>query len=113
MSTYLISFPSGAMEVTRTELPAVAKAAHAVLREAKAVGVWVFGGGIDGSIAPVRVQADGQVLEGAYPQTRKLEGGYAVLELGSYDQALAWAAKSAAACRCAQEVRVFQDDPES
>ena len=113
MSKYLISFPSGAMEVSRTELPAVAQAAHAVLHEAKAAGVWVFGGGIDESIAPVRVQADGQVLEGTYPQTRQLEGGYAVLELGSYDQALAWAAKFAAACRCAQEVRVFQDDPES
>lgn len=38
---------------------------------------------------------------------------YTVLELPSYDAALEWAAKMAAACRCAQEVRAFQDDPAS
>ncbi|CAH0327735.1 hypothetical protein SRABI128_06410 [Microbacterium sp. Bi128] len=36
-----------------------------------------------------------------------------MLELPSYDEALEWAAKIAAACRCAQEVRAFQYDPAS
>ena len=34
---------------TPAELPAVSDAAHAVVRQAKAAGVWVFGGGIDES----------------------------------------------------------------
>ena len=113
MTKYLISFPSGAMDVTPDELPAVADAAHAVVQEAKDAGVWVFGGGIDESVAPVRVDAAGTVREGTYPETAKIEGGYTVLELATREEALAWAAKIARACRCEQEVRAFQYDPAS
>ena len=113
MTKYLISFPSAAMAVPSEELPAVSDAAHAVVQEAKDAGVWVFGGGIDESVPPVMVEGDGTVSEGTYPQTARLEGGYTVLELPSYDAALEWAAKIATACRCAQEVRAFQFDPAS
>ncbi|GAA1505266.1 hypothetical protein GCM10009677_41970 [Sphaerisporangium rubeum] len=113
MTKYLISFPSDAMVVSQEELPAVADAAHAVVREAKDAGVWVFGGGIDESVPPVMVDGDGTVTEGTYPQTRRIEGGYTVLELPSHEAAREWAAKIAAACRCAQEVRAFQYDPAS
>lgn len=112
MAKYLISFPSGEMACTPDELPAVADAAHAVVREAKAAGVWVFGGGIDEAVPPVRVAADGSVTPGPYPQTQRLEGGYSVLECATREEALHWAAKIAAACRCAQELRVFMHDPE-
>lgn len=88
-------------------------AAHAVVQEAKDAGVWVFGGGINESVPPVMVRADGTVTEGTYPQTKQIEGSYSVLELLSYEAALTWAAKFAAACRCAQEVRAFQYDPAS
>lgn len=113
MTKYLISFPSGAMVVPAEEFQAVADASHDVVREAKAAGVWVFGGGIDESIQPVMVDAAGSVTPGTYPQTRQIEGGYAVLELPSYEAAVEWAAKLATACRCAQEVRAFHYDPES
>jgi hypothetical protein len=113
MTKYLISFPSGAMDVPDREFPAVVDASHAVVQEAKDAGVWVFGGGIDESVPPVMVDADGTVTEGTYPQTKQIEGGYSVLELPSYEAALEWAAKIAAACRCAQEVRAFQYDPAS
>jgi hypothetical protein len=113
MAKYLISFPSGAMTFPPEELPAVADASHAVVREAKAAGVWVFGGGIDESVPPVRVDAEGGVTAGTYPETAAIEGGYTVLEVPTRDDALAWAARIAAACRCAQEVRLFQHDPES
>jgi len=113
MTKYLISFPSAAMVVTEDELPSVADAAHAVAQEARDAGVWVFGGGIDESVPPVMVHADGTVLEGTYPQTSRIEGGYAVLELPSPEAAYEWAAKLAAACRCAQEVRAFAYDPAS
>ncbi|GAA4286357.1 transcription initiation protein [Georgenia daeguensis] len=113
MTKYLISFPSGAMVVPEHDLPAVSDAAHAVVQEAKDAGVWVFGGGIDESVPPVMVNADGTVTEGTYPQTKQIEGGYSVLELPSYESALEWAAKIADACRCAQEVRAFHYDPAS
>jgi hypothetical protein len=113
MRNYLISFPSGAMQVREAELPAVSAAAHAVVREAQAAGVWVFGGGIDERVGPVRVAADGSVAAGTYAETRRIEGGYAILRLASREQAVEWAARIASACRCAQELRVFLDDPES
>ncbi|WP_193598866.1 YciI family protein [Microbacterium sp. YJN-G] len=113
MTKYLISFPSGAMHVSDAELPAVSEAAHEVVREAKVAGVWVFGGGIDERVAPVLVSEDGTFSPGTYPQTNQIEGGYSILELPTYADAVDWAAKIARACRCAQEVRAFQDDPES
>ncbi|WP_428833627.1 hypothetical protein [Leucobacter alluvii] len=70
MSKYLISFPSDAMVVSDAEFPQVVADSHAVVREAKSAGVWVFGGGIDEAVAPVRVDADGTVLPGASPETR-------------------------------------------
>ena len=113
MTKYLISFPSAAMVIPDGEMQAVSDAAHAVVREAKDAGVWVFGGGIDESVPPVMVDGEGSVTESTYPQTKQLEGGYSVLELPSREAALAWAAKIATACRCAQEVRAFAYDPAS
>ncbi|WP_374579738.1 hypothetical protein [Phenylobacterium sp.] len=54
MTKYLISFPSEAMVVSAEELPSVAAAARAVIEEAKAAGVYVFGGGIAEEVDPVR-----------------------------------------------------------
>ena len=113
MTKYLISFPSSAMVIPEGEFQAVVDSSHAVVREAKAAGVWVFGGGIDESVPPVMVAADGTVTEGTYPQTRQIEGGYTVLDVPSREVALEWAAKIAAGCRCAQEVRALGYDPES
>lgn len=113
MAKYLISFPSAAMRLSPEALEAADDAAHGVVREAKAAGVWIFGGGIDESVAPVLVGSDGSVSPGTYPQTARLEGGYCVLDLQSRREAIARATRIAAACGCAQELRVFQDDPES
>lgn len=112
MTKYLISFPSSAMDVRAEDLPAVGEAARAVVREAKAAGVWVFAGGINGQAPPVRVAGDGTLTPGPYPQTRHLEGGYAILDLPTREAAVRWAARIAAACRCAQELREFAEDPD-
>ena len=45
MAKYLISFPSKAMVVPEGEWEAVGRDAHAVIEEANAAGVYVFGGG--------------------------------------------------------------------
>ena len=38
--------------------------------------------------------------------------GITVIEVPTREEALAWAARFAAACRCAQEVRELMHDPE-
>ena len=113
MPKYLISFPSAAMVVPNSEWDAVGRAAHAVIDEAKAAGVYVFSGGIDEDVPPVLVSADGSVAEGGYPWAPPLDGGFTVLELPSCEEAVAWAARIAKACRCHQELRVFGFDPAS
>ena len=111
MAKYLISFPSAAMVVPEGEWEAVGRDAHAVIDEAKAAGVYVFGGGIDEGVPPVLVAADGAVAEGGYPWAPPLHGGFTVLEL-PHAEAVAWAARSRT-CRCDQELRVFGFDPQS
>ena len=113
MAKYLISFPSEAMVIPEGEFEAVVESSHAVIEEAKAAGVYVFGGGIDEGVAPVLVAADGSVTEGTYPGHTVPNGGYLVLDVPSREAALEWAAKIALACRCSQEVRQFGYDPAS
>jgi len=111
MTRYLISFDDGAMNFPEEDLPDVAEAAHAVLHEAKAAGAWVTGGGIQGHDADI-VGTDGSVTSAAYPGSKPHIGGFSIVDVASHDEALAWATKFAAACRCAQEVRELMDDPE-
>jgi hypothetical protein len=113
MTKCLISFPAPAMDVPAEDLAAVGEAARAVIRDAKAAGVYVFGGGIDENVPPLMVAADGTVTNQTYPQTREFNGGFCVLELPSRAAAIEWAARIARACRCSQELREFQYDPES
>ena len=108
---YLISFPAEAMQLSPEELEAAGRDSRAVILEAKDAGVYVFGGGLDEAVPPVLVAADGTVSEETYPQTRTLNGGFTVLELPSREDAVEWARKIAAACRCSQELRVFMFDP--
>ena len=112
MTKYLISFPSEAMVLTDEEVPIVSAEAHAVIAEAKAAGVYVFGGGIEEGVDPVLVSADGSVSTEIYPGS-ELKGGFTVLELPTREDAVEWARKIAAACRCSQELREFMYDPES
>jgi hypothetical protein len=107
MTKYLISFASHAMAyIPDEEGPAVAEAAHAVVREAQDAGVWVFGGGLDEDVDPVLVAGDGTVTAGTHPL-----GGISIIDVPSREAALQWAAKIAVACRCPQEVSAFLVDP--
>ncbi len=112
MGRYLISFDDGAMTFPEEDLPAVAEASHAVVRDAKAAGVWVFGGGLERQRASI-VGTDGTVTDGPDPETKAVVGGFSIIDAPTREEALAWAARIAAACRCAQEVREMIYDPES
>ncbi|MGW3873123.1 YciI family protein [Streptomyces sp. NPDC005055] len=110
MTRYLISFDDGAMTFPEEELPEVAEASHEVVRKAQDAGVWVFGGGLERQQASV-VATDGTVTNGPYPETKAVLGGFSIIDVPSREDALEWAAKIAAACRCAQEVREVMPDP--
>ncbi len=112
VTRYLISFDDGAMTFPEEDFPAVADAAHAVVREAKNAGVWIFGGGLLRQRASI-VATDGTVADGPDPETKAVVGGFSIVDVPAREQALEWAAKIAAACRCAQEVREIMDDPNS
>lgn len=111
MPKYLISFDDGTMIVPDDELEAVADAAHAVVADAKVAGVWVFGGGVAQEPARV-VGTDGMVTDRPYPDPKAAVGGFAIVDVPTREEALAWAARIAVACRCPQEVRELMEDPE-
>ncbi len=112
MTQYLISFNDGAMDhISAEDLPAVGKVTHEVVQEAVNAGVWVYGGGLERQRASV-VAPDGMVTDGPYPETKEVVGGFVVVDVATREEALAWAAKIAATCRCAQEVRALMPDPE-
>jgi hypothetical protein len=54
------------------------------------------------------VATEGTVTDCSYPEAI---GGFCVVDVPSREEALKWAAKTAGACGCAQEVREFMPDP--
>ena len=113
MTKYLLSFDDGSMDhIPAEDMQTVSDASHAVVRQAKAAGVWVFGGGLYRQQASI-VSTDGTISDGPVPETKAVVGGFSIIDTPTREEALQWAAKIADACRCAQEVREIGDDPES
>jgi hypothetical protein len=108
MTRYLISFDDGAMDhIPDGDGPAVAEAAHAVIREAMDEGVFVFAGGCREGLSVV--DTDGTVTDS--PESKPYVGGLTVVDVHSRAEALEWAAKIAVACRCPQKFREIMHDP--
>ena len=113
MLRFLISFDDGSMDhISAEDLPAVGDAARAVVRAAKASGVWIWGGGLLRQQSTL-VATDGTIAAGPLPGVKAVVGGFSIIEAASREEALVWAARFAAACRCTQEVREIMYDPES
>ena len=112
MPRYLISFDNGSMTFPEEDLAQVSRDSHAVVAEARAAGVWIFGGGIDGPDVSV-VDTDGSIRRNPYPADKPFVGGFSIIDVPSHEEALRWAAKFAVSCRCAQDVREIMHDPES
>jgi hypothetical protein len=69
--------------------------------------VLVFAGGV-GEPRDTRVVAqDGKPTEGPDEARSEFIGGLTIVEVSDRSEALAWAARIAAACQCAQELREF------
>jgi hypothetical protein len=79
---FIISFNDGDMQVQDHEWQQVADDSHAVVREAKAAGVWIFGGGFH-TYEPVVVTEDGEVKPGPIKESDVVLGGFSVLEATS------------------------------
>ncbi|MDE3081907.1 MAG: hypothetical protein KGJ39_00645 [Acidobacteriota bacterium] len=108
MAKYMISFGANAMDhIPAEDMPAVAAAAHSVVQEIVNAGVYVVAGAIDERKSSV-VATDGAVSDGS--ELREISG-LTIIDVPTYEEALAWAAKIAVACRCAQDVRAIGPDP--
>jgi hypothetical protein len=77
-----------------------------VVEEALNARVLVFTGGLEDQ--PSIVATDGTMTDGSGPEPF---GGLTIINVPSREDALAWAARIAVACRCAQEVREFMPIP--
>lgn len=113
MTQYLISFNDGAMTFPDDDLPAVADAAHAVMREAQRAGIWVFGAGLHSQESVLSVSEDGSAHQLPVLPTDQFIGGFSIINVDSVEEAITWAGKIAKACRCSQMVREIMDDPEA
>ena len=110
MTQYLIAFDDGDMDFPREDLPDVGRAVRAVEEDGRRAGVWVFAAGLEHQVPSV-VATDGTVTDGPYPESKEHLGGFAVVDVPTRQEAQAWAAKIAVACRCSQEVRELLPDP--
>jgi hypothetical protein len=112
MPQYLVSgyLPDNFDPSTMTE--AMVKEIHALNKEMIAAGVRKFACGL-GKTKSLRAQSNGEVLvtDGPYLEAKEHVGGFWVLETANLDEALAWALKSAKACRASGEVREIFFNP--
>jgi hypothetical protein len=92
---------------------------HALNAEMDAAGVRLFAGGLEpaSKAKTLRTQANEDVMitDGPYLESKEHIGGFTILEAADLDEALAWARKTAVACRVPVEVRgiFFRPRPES
>ena len=105
---FIISFGAHVMDhIPEADMASVADAAHAAVQEIIDTGEYVLAGAVDEGSCSV-VTADGTVTDGPAPYEIS---GMTIVEVASRDDALAWAAKIAIACRCAQQVWAISPDP--
>jgi hypothetical protein len=94
-------------------LDPVMRDVHALIREAKAAGAWVFDGGLHPpSTATVLRVRDGEVLltDGPFAEAKEHVGGLLIVKAPDLDAALAWGRRLAEAVTLPIEVRPFQGE---
>src|SRR5688500_7984225 len=120
MKQYLLSIyqPDGEAPPPAA-LEAVMRDMNALIREAKAAGVWVFNGGLHppGTATVVRTQrGDVLITDGPYVESKEHIGGFMVIAAPDLDAALDWARRMARVLTLEGhdglpiEVRPFYDD---
>ncbi len=116
MTQYLLSImqPDGPTPPPEF-LNRVMRDVDALIRDAKAQGVWVFNGGLchPSTATVVRVR-DGESLttDGPYAEGKEFVGGFLILQAPDLDAALDWGRRMARAITLPIEVRPFRDRAE-
>ena len=110
MTRYLISFDDGAMVSLNRSCQQLARRRMLWSELLRTRGYGSLAAGVISQRASI-VATDGTVTDGPYPETKAVIGGFVIIDVSSREAALEWAAKLAAACRCAQEVREIMFDP--
>jgi hypothetical protein len=98
------------------DLTNVMRDVHAVEKEMKAAGVWVFAGGLHPpSTATVLRPKDEDVLmtDGPYTEGKEHLGGFTIVAAPDLDAALEWGRKLTRATTLPIEVRPFQHGREA
>ncbi len=115
MKQYLLTIyqPDGG-PAPREVLEKVMRDVDALNRDLKAVGAWVFSGGLNPpTTATVLRLKDGDVLatDGPYVEGKEHVGGFWIISAPDLDAALEWGRRAARAVPLPIEVRPFQDRP--
>jgi hypothetical protein len=115
MTQYLLSvWHEGDVELPDPEtMQQIFAQVDALNAELQASGAWVFAGGLHPPSSATVVRAEGghvSMTDGPFAESKEQIGGFWVIEAPDLDAALQWAAKGAAACTNAVEVRPFQDN---
>ena len=116
MKQYLLSVYQPAGPVPEPEvMQQISQDLEVLNAEIKAVGSWVFAGGLfpPSTATVVRVR-DGDVLttDGPFTEAKEHLGGFTIVRAADLDAALDWARKMAAATTLPVEVRPFHDGGE-
>jgi hypothetical protein len=94
-------------------LTRVMRDVHALVRETKAAGAWVFNGGLAApSSATVVRHRDGEPIfsDGPFAEAKEHIGGFMVIRAPDLDAALVWATKLSRATTLPIEVRPLHDE---
>ena len=106
-------FYDGDMQVADHEWEQVGREAHEVVTAAKQAGVWCFGGGFLDENQGFVVTTSGETKSHPLRPESSPLGGFAVIQVGTKEEAIEWATRIGKSCRCDQEVREMIWDEES
>jgi hypothetical protein len=93
-------------------LEPIMKDIEAVNAEMRAVGAWVFTGGLHPPDTATVLRADGGdvlVTDGPFAEGKEHIGGFWIIRAPDLDAALDWARKATSACKLPVEVRPMVD----
>ena len=102
MTRYLLTLYQPDRDPPVDDPAAVARALDALEAEARSKGVWLFAGGLGKGASVVR---KGLVTDGPYVEGKEHVGGFVVVEVANYDEAVAWAGRLGEAAKLPVELR--------
>ena len=112
MKKYLLSvcYPAGSKQPAPAALQEIMRDVGNVQQEMQAAGAWIFGGGLDPSVAAKVVRhkrGKPAITDGPFIESKELIGGITIVQAPDLDAALEWGRKLARATTTPVEVRAF------